>query len=679
MQTVALTLAVFLVHAAWELLRWGSWQPSGAAALLLLGGVGALVGVATDLIRKPRLRALVLVGTAIAVAATELQWAIRRASELSTLPGHIAVWLTGLSIAALCARLAHRATRPLSPVLQGVAAGAVGIGALAIALSTLQPFAPGLAQAWAWGALGLGSLSVVLLQHRRWWLLLVGIVALLALARVPLQYPDLYGALLALALSVHVVWATGLSKLATRSRLFDWISKGVVVALAVLCIAAAERRVSSHPNAWRAHPNRLGAFSTFARWGYHASDVDQDGHGVYFGQADCAPLDPTVGPGAHEVPFNEIDENCLEPSTSITASSTIAQLQNVNRAPAPWRRGGDVVLIVVDTLRLDATKGAGLDTFSKLREQSISFDNAYTTSTFTSYAMISILTGRVATAGALKWTERFCGYPIRQTGLHTELATLGYKTALVGGRDTSPYFTPEAFGHGFERLITPESSATADQVTDMAITTWESLGDDQPRFMWVHYMQVHDNNRTYAAQVKAVDAAIGRLIEALGDEVLTIVTSDHGEEFGEHGGVAHAQTLYQEVVRVPLYIRVPGRAPQTVEQTSSLRSLPNTVLALLGEAATPTGPYLCVGQADCADVPAFMALELQGIHLHALVHDDWKIIRDLSSGTPFAFDLARDPKELSPFFDIPDERLNALIAYEEELLNPRSIGVPPVQ
>lgn len=93
----------------------------------------------------------------------------------------------------------------------------------------------------------------------------------------------------------------------------------------------------------------------------------------------------------------------------------------------------------------------------------------------------------------------------------------------------------------------------------------------------------------YDASIKYVDTAIGSLLSALGERLnntLIIVTADHGEALGEHGGIGHS-SLYDEVIRVPLIISGPGRsAGSTVKtQVSSLDIAPTIVdiLNLKGE------------------------------------------------------------------------------------------------
>jgi arylsulfatase A-like enzyme len=68
------------------------------------------------------------------------------------------------------------------------------------------------------------------------------------------------------------------------------------------------------------------------------------------------------------------------------------------------------------------------------------------------------------------------------------------------------------------------------------------------------------------------------------DRTVVVVTSDHGEEFGEHGLYDHGESLYRAEIRVPLLIRLParGRTAGLVRETVSLRDLPATIVELAG-------------------------------------------------------------------------------------------------
>jgi len=91
----------------------------------------------------------------------------------------------------------------------------------------------------------------------------------------------------------------------------------------------------------------------------------------------------------------------------------------------------------------------------------------------------------------------------------------------------------------------------------------------------------------YQAAVRQVDASIGRLRDALeanglADDTAIIIAGDHGEEFQEHGHLAHYPKLYDELIHVPFIIDVPGEDPRCVDPQVSLADIPPTVADLLG-------------------------------------------------------------------------------------------------
>ncbi len=96
------------------------------------------------------------------------------------------------------------------------------------------------------------------------------------------------------------------------------------------------------------------------------------------------------------------------------------------------------------------------------------------------------------------------------------------------------------------------------------------------------------NSALYDGEVATVDHAVGRLLELLRElgrleETLVVVTSDHGEEFAEHGMSGHGKQLHEESLRVPLIAAGPGVPPgRRVQRAVPLRQLPGSLLARLG-------------------------------------------------------------------------------------------------
>jgi arylsulfatase A-like enzyme len=82
----------------------------------------------------------------------------------------------------------------------------------------------------------------------------------------------------------------------------------------------------------------------------------------------------------------------------------------------------------------------------------------------------------------------------------------------------------------------------------------------------------------YDGSIRAMDTEIGRLLErleelGLDEKTLVIFISDHGEEFFDHGGMAHSTTVYSEQTHVPLIVRWPGVVPEGAEVFETVRTI----------------------------------------------------------------------------------------------------------
>ena len=106
---------------------------------------------------------------------------------------------------------------------------------------------------------------------------------------------------------------------------------------------------------------------------------------------------------------------------------------------------------------------------------------------------------------------------------------------------------------------------------------FEGMGDRDVEFL----------SNLYDETVAFADDITGRLFSAFDqfrdlDNTLTIVLSDHGEEFFEHGSLGHKRGLYRELVHVPLLMNGPGLGPHVIEEPLDLTGLLATVTEFLG-------------------------------------------------------------------------------------------------
>jgi arylsulfatase A-like enzyme len=208
---------------------------------------------------------------------------------------------------------------------------------------------------------------------------------------------------------------------------------------------------------------------------------------------------------------------------------------------------------------------------------------------------------------------------------------------------------------------------------------------DRPLFLYVHYLAPHSPylehplaflpgqpafrpenvdtlRRNYLSEVSYTDALLGELLAGLKkrgflEESIVVVTSDHGEEFREHGKWLHGNGLYQEVVRVPLLVRAPGIESGTrVAEPVSLIDVAPTILALAGVEVPATFEGRDLLAPDAAPRPVVTELlpKTDGIpySFYGVLAGNRKVIsrRALDGGEELleVFDLASDAREEAP-------------------------------
>lgn len=97
----------------------------------------------------------------------------------------------------------------------------------------------------------------------------------------------------------------------------------------------------------------------------------------------------------------------------------------------------------------------------------------------------------------------------------------------------------------------------------------------------------------FEGEVRYADETVGRVMETLNvlgvnERTLVVFLSDHGEELWEHGDWGHGQSLYQELIHVPLIMRVPGVSPGRVAEPVSSLDLMPTLAEFMGTTPEPT-------------------------------------------------------------------------------------------
>jgi arylsulfatase A-like enzyme len=209
---------------------------------------------------------------------------------------------------------------------------------------------------------------------------------------------------------------------------------------------------------------------------------------------------------------------------------------------------------------------------------------------------------------------------------------------------------------------------SSDRLTDRALA-WIARRPAQKWFLWLHYLDPHSHyalhpgepsfgetqKDLYDAELRFTDKHLGRLLDELvrlpgGDRTIVILTSDHGDAFGEHGFDGHAIALFKEVIHVPMIIYIPDNPPRLVGSAVTNLDIVPTLAALCGidtGEATFEGrslvPQIFAGIEDPART--VFAETNYPAPLRAAVNASWKLIYNMKGNFYELYDLKQDPLE----------------------------------
>jgi len=206
----------------------------------------------------------------------------------------------------------------------------------------------------------------------------------------------------------------------------------------------------------------------------------------------------------------------------------------------------------------------------------------------------------------------------------------------------SPYAPPE----GFRRLFGDHRGAI--QATSEALLEIQASAAKVLRREDFEYLEA-----LYDGEIRYTDEVLGGLLSSLDtigflDNAVVVVTADHGEEFGEHGGVLHGGKLFEELLHVPLIINGAGIHRGLVDpMLVSLIDVAPTLLSLAG-LEIPGG----MEGRSVFNRPESERWEDQRVfaqyadRLYCVRTPRWKLIQRTANQRARLFDLHRDPGEL---------------------------------
>ena len=354
--------------------------------------------------------------------------------------------------------------------------------------------------------------------------------------------------------------------------------------------------------------------------------------------------------------------------TASNATSATPALPN-GSSPANRRRWVErILLVTIDTLRADHLPMYG-------------------------YARDTAPSMRAFARGASTFEWAWSGGPSTSMALPVLFAREGrtpdLAAALTKAKISRPFFVTangmDSFIGSrwlesvFDRVVTVDG----DDTTIARTAEREIDGGRFSGLMWVHMMAPHRPYRQrepnpfgptdidrYDAEILESDRAVGTLLSALdrnglADSTAVIITSDHGEEFGDHGGEAHGLGAFNELLHIPLMIRAPGMAPRRVPSNVSHWDLPNTIAELFGiEVGAAPGARSLRSMLAGADLdldrPVLIG-PVSTFQIGALIWRHWKLSYSLFNGSYGLYDQNADPRERSNVFEAQPELASNLV------------------
>ncbi|MBA2663915.1 MAG: sulfatase [Bradymonadaceae bacterium] len=424
---------------------------------------------------------------------------------------------------------------------------------------------------------------------------------------------------------------------------------------------------------------------------------------------DCDDDDPNCGNESKAIALSSSEHPARRSMALAIEAGHQAGVNKFQQIPAPPK---NLVFILIDTLRQDHLGYAGYarntsPNIDAIANEAVVFLDTYATSPHTPRSIPPMLFSQYASR--MKWAGAQYNYPrVRpeNLGMFEVLEERGYHNIGM----TSHFYFSERQGirQGFETWDNEGAGTIAESNDDIAAPRiWAKLepvitelgqhrrdkGDDaRPFSLFVHLFEPHArwiphaefdfgkgetvrerHINSYDSEIAYTDSYIAKIVaklkaEGLYDDAIFVITSDHGEAFNEHGHYFHGNTLYNEVIKVPLIVRVPGWFSRRVEGPVSIIDIAPTLLDLfkatipaefegvsltdvmLGRSAPPLRPLF----AELLPYTHFQE------HHRTVIYGHEKFIQNFTLGIEEYYDLGQDPGEQTNLRAREPERANKL-------------------
>lgn len=400
-----------------------------------------------------------------------------------------------------------------------------------------------------------------------------------------------------------------------------------------------------------------------------------------------------------------------------------AQIMTSNARNSSVCKRCNIVLIVADPLRADELSCYGYfvntaPNLCKFAQSSIRFTNAYSQSSWTLPSIMSLFSSQYPSQHKV-FAPDVDVLPVQVTTLPMALHSAGYKTVFIGPIGDTSHHVPldKGLGRGFDSVFAYTNFSDA---SELVTKLMNESSQREPVFVFIHSFDLRNNSsrstpkifpldptytygyvdsylknipletsdsaanitslkRAYDERIRQLDEQLNTLLQTIqsnsySKRTIVAFTSDHGDEFGEHGQSSHGINLYSTTTHIPFILSIPNIKPTVDTHLIQNIDIFPTFLSIVGLPSPTSAHGIPVFPSGKNTNTALISQLEPEKHLVGIRNIAWSYYFDPTSAITQnqgkLYDLKEDPSETKNVAKYHSDIINKLLSEYKHTLAP---------